>query len=260
MDGRLAADFPANDAERGTYLGVPLLVIVVLFAVAAAPHAPAGASSSRPSRSRSFAALGSWLTVNGNELTVLYPGAWLAAKPLFRNVMPVRLMLFATLAAAVMTALWAASSARPAGCASPCRRSPRSRSLPNLSWGAWARTPQVPALFTTSLYKSCIGRGENVLLLPFGTLGDSMMWQARSRLLVPRRRRLHLALPAVVVHLARGDAPHRDRAVAARRQHELGAPARAREARDDDRPRRREGRLWGRWLRPFGRPQAVAGP
>ena len=38
----------------------------------------------------------------------------------------------------------------------------------------------MPSLFTTGLYKSCLGRGENVLLLPFGTLGDSMIWQARS--------------------------------------------------------------------------------
>ena len=51
---------------------------------------------------------------------------------------------------------------------------------PNLSWSAWSRTPEVPELFTTSLYKSCLGRGENVLLLPFGTLGDTMLWQVRS--------------------------------------------------------------------------------
>ena len=126
------------------------------------------------------AALGSWLTVNGKELFVLYPGAWLAAKPFFKQAMPVRLMVFAALAGAVMTAIWAASGRRPRWLRIALPALAALAIAPNVSWGAWARTPEVPRLFTTSMYKSCIGRGQNVLLLPFGTLGDSMMWQART--------------------------------------------------------------------------------
>ena len=117
----------------------------------------------------------------------------------------------------------------------------------------------MPRLFTTGMYKSCIGRGENVLLLPFGTLGDSMMWQARAGFWFRDAGGYISPYPPRLVHLARRDAPDRDGAVAARREHELGAPARPSEARDDDRARREQEDLWGRWLRPFGRPQAAGG-
>jgi hypothetical protein len=174
----LSADWPANDSERGTYLGVPLLAIVVLF----------GWQRWRTSAGRFLltvfvlavvASLGSWLTVDGNRLFEL-PWVHLAERPFFRNTMPVRLMVFASLAAALMTAMWAASKARPAWLRAALPALAAFALVPNLSWGAWARTPDVPALFTTSLYKSCIGRGENLLLLPFGTRGDAMLWQVRT--------------------------------------------------------------------------------
>jgi hypothetical protein len=175
----VAAHFPANDSERGTYLGLPLLLIVAFFAWDRR-RSPGGRWLAVAFLVAVVTALGSWLTVNGKELFVLYPGAWLAAKPFFKQAMPVRLMVFAALAAAVMTAIWAASSRRPRSLRIALPALAVLAIAPNVAWGAWARTPEVPRLFTTSMYKSCIGRGENVLLLPFGTLGDSMMWQART--------------------------------------------------------------------------------
>jgi len=175
----VAAHFPANDSERGTYLGLPLLAIVVLYAWQKR-RSPAGRWLVVLFLVAIFAALGSWITVNVRELTVIYPGAWLAAKPLFKQAMPVRLMVFAALAAAVMTAQWAASVARPAWLRIALPVLAVLAIAPNVSWAAWSRTPEVPRLFTTPMYKSCIARGQNVLLLPFGTLGDSMMWQART--------------------------------------------------------------------------------
>ena len=122
---------------------------------------------------------GSSLHANGRELLVL-PWIHLADRPLFRNVMPVRLIVFASLAAAVMTALWAASPRPPRLLRVILPALAALALVPNLSWAAWSRNPQVPELFTTSLYKSCLGRNENVLLLPFGTRGDTMLWQVRS--------------------------------------------------------------------------------
>jgi hypothetical protein len=175
----IAAHFPANDSERGTYLGIPLLAIVVLYGWDRR-RSPGGRWLIAAFLVAIFAALGSWLTVNGKELVVLYPGAWFAAKPFFKQAMPVRLMVFAALAASVMTAIWAASSRRPAWLRIALPVLAAVAIAPNVSWGAWSRTPDVPRLFTTAMYKSCIARGQNVLLLPFGTLGDSMIWQART--------------------------------------------------------------------------------
>jgi hypothetical protein len=174
----LETHWAANDAERGTYLGVPLLIVVALFAW----------QWRRSATGRWLVAcfllavlcsFGSQLHVNGDAVLTL-PWSHLALRPLFRNVMPVRLIVFASLAAAVMTALWAASSRSPRLLRVLLPALAALALVPNLSWAAWSRTPQVPELFTTGLYKSCLGRNENVLLLPFGTRGDTMLWQVRS--------------------------------------------------------------------------------
>jgi hypothetical protein len=174
----LAVHWPANDAERGTYLGVPLLALVALFAWQRW-RSPAGRFLLTGFLLAILCSLGSRLTVNGHQVLTL-PWVHLAQRPLFRNVMPVRLMMFASLAAAVMTALWAASTRSPRALRVGLPLLAAVAIAPNLSWGGWARTPQVPPLFTTSLYRSCLGRGENILLLPFGTRGETMMWQART--------------------------------------------------------------------------------
>ena len=172
------ASFPGNDAERGAYLGVPLLVIVVLFAWSGRRRAGArflvvGFALAV------FLSLGVFLTVDGHESVRL---AWdyLYSRPLFENVMPVRLMAYASLAAAVMTALYASSRFGPVWLRAAVTALAVLALVPNVSWSAWSRSPQVPRLFETSLYKKCIGHGENVLLLPFGTLGDGEIWQVRS--------------------------------------------------------------------------------
>jgi hypothetical protein len=176
--GGIAGHFPGNDVERGAYLGVPAIAIVSLFIW-----------QRRRSRTTYFLAaglllafvlaLGSRLTVDGHEHVGL-PWEHLAFRPLFENVMPVRLALYMTLAVAVITALWAASGAPPRWLRIALPALAVLAIVPNLGWSAWARDPQVPALFSSSLYKSCIGRGETVLLLPFGTLDDSLLWQARA--------------------------------------------------------------------------------
>jgi hypothetical protein len=170
--------FPGNDAERGAYLGLPVLVIVALFAWQRRRR-PAGRYLVVVFLLAVFASLGAWLTIHGKHVFDL-PWVHLVDRPLFENVMPVRLMVYASLAAAVMVALWAASSFRPTWLRAGLTALAVLTLVPNVGWSAWARTPEVPELFTTSLYKSCLGRGEIVLLLPFGTLGDSMLWQVRS--------------------------------------------------------------------------------
>ena len=170
--------FPGNDAERGAYIGVPTLVIVALFAVRGWRTA-GGRFLVAAFLLIVFFSLGVWLTVDGRHVLTL-PWQYLVDKPLFENVMPVRLMLYASLTGSVIVALWAASGARPRWLRIGLSALAVLALVPNVSWSAWARTPQIPALFTTNLYKACLGRGENVLLLPFGTDGDAMLWQVRS--------------------------------------------------------------------------------
>jgi hypothetical protein len=254
----LAVHFPANDAERGTYLGIPLLAIVGLY----------GWQRWRTAGGRFLlvcfvlavlAALGPWFTVDGSQQFLLYPWTWLSNKPLFRNVMPVRLMVYAALAAAVMAAIWAASRARPPWLRIALPALAALALIPNVSWSAWSRTPQVPPLFTTGLYKSCIARGENVLLLPFGTLGDAMLWQVRSNWwfrnaggyvspFPPASYTWLLGMQKVATEDIPPAVSTNDVLQLVRVKHVtsivVDAPAAS---------------LWAQWLKPFGRPQAVGG-
>ena len=173
------AAFPANDAERGAYLGVPLLVIVGLFAWQWRRR-PSGRFLLVGFLLAVFLSLGAYLTIHGRQLITL-PYSHLVNKPLFENVMPVRLdgvCVAGRRGDGVRSGR--ASSFRPSWLRVGLTLLAVLTLVPNVAWGGWARTPQVPPLFTTALYKSCLGHGENVLLLPFGTLGDSMIWQARS--------------------------------------------------------------------------------
>jgi hypothetical protein len=52
--------------------------------------------------------------------------------------------------------------------------------VPNLSAHRWSRTPIVPAFFANRDYEECLAPGENVLVIPYGYLGDALVWQAMS--------------------------------------------------------------------------------
>jgi hypothetical protein len=111
---------------------------------------------------------------------VTLPWIHLSHLPLFESIMPVRFAMFGALAAAVIVAMWAASNVRPLWLRAllPCFAV--LALVPNLSWAAWSRSPQIPALFTTGKYRDCLHRNENVLTFPVGPRGDSMAWQAES--------------------------------------------------------------------------------
>jgi hypothetical protein len=185
--GRLARDFPANDAERGTYIGIPALIIVLLFAW----------RCRRTGAARFLlvlfvlavvATLGSWLTVDGRRVIVL-PWSHLGARAPFEYLMPVRFSLFTALVTAVIAALWLATT-----------RAAWSRILlpalvlvslaPNVSLAEWAgpgaRTlfsatrPTIPALFTHGGYQHCLRKDEIVLALPLAARGNALIWQAKS--------------------------------------------------------------------------------
>jgi hypothetical protein len=202
--------------------------------------------------------MGNWVTFDGRREALL-PWNGINVRPLFENVMPVRSAVYAILAAALMTALWAASAARPAWLRVALPLLAIVSLLPNLSWNVWGRTPEVPSLFTTTAYKSCLGRGENVLLLPFGTLGDAMMWQARTGFWFrdaggyispypPSSYTWLSGMRDVATEKSPPDVGTGSVLQLVRANH---ATAIVLDAKSED--------LWGPVLRPFGRPQAVGG-
>ena len=172
----VAAHFPASDAERGAYLGLPTLLIAALFA-GRVRRSPTARFLLASLGLAAFATLGTKLLVEGHVVVTL-PSAALVRLPLFDNVLPVRFAAFTSLAAAVIVALWAAP-----------RRDWSGRVLPALAvaslvpavWHADYRTvPERWPFFSDGLYRACIPRGENVAIFPYGFWGNSMLWQAES--------------------------------------------------------------------------------
>ena len=112
--GGISDRFVGPIAERGAYLGLPTLVIVGLFSWSGR-RTGGGRFLLAAFALAVFAALGTSLHVAGERIVVL-PWAAVAQLPFFSNVLPVRLMLFASLAAAVMAASWAARAATGGAC------------------------------------------------------------------------------------------------------------------------------------------------
>jgi hypothetical protein len=172
--------------EKGNLIGLPLLVILVLYA----------RSAWRTLRGRFllvalavavYFSLGPELTIGGHQLvplptpfghnTITLPGQRTHYLPLLDNILPIRYALYTALIAGVIAALWLATT--------------RSRVLrwllpalavlalvPNPWSGAWATTYSVPAFFTSAAYRSCLTPDENVLPEPIGQGGQATLWQA----------------------------------------------------------------------------------
>jgi hypothetical protein len=180
--------FPGNDAERIAYLGVPALLIAVLYAwryrhTSGARFLVASAAVAV------FLSLGPELTVAGHAVLPLptvfghdswtIPGFGTIHLSLFNNVLPDRLMLYTTLAVAVMVALWAARTPhRTAAWVLPALAV--LALVPNPWSDAWATTYRLPPFFTDDAYRDCLAPDENVLPLPIGQGGDSMLWQTKA--------------------------------------------------------------------------------
>jgi hypothetical protein len=173
--GAISNTFPGNDAERGAYLGVPLLAIVALYAFARW-RSPGARFLIVSFAVACLAVLGGKLVVDGQALFRL-PWALVEGLPAFDNVLPVRLAVYASLTAAVMASLWVAS--RSAGALRWVLPALAVVALaPNPAAGVWASSFSVPAFFTSAAYRDCLDPGETILPLPVGAAGESLLWQA----------------------------------------------------------------------------------
>jgi hypothetical protein len=169
--------FPGNGAERGGYLGIPLILIVALFAWGRA-RTPSGRFLLAALLLAVIGTLGARLSIDGHR-SVRLPWALVGRWPLFDNVLPERIAMYVSLVTAIMAALWTA--ARPPGVARWLLPGLAVLALlPNPDAGVWASRYAVPAFFTASAYRGCLAPGEIVLPLPVSAQSESMLWQAEN--------------------------------------------------------------------------------
>jgi hypothetical protein len=169
--------FLGNDSERGAYLGLPVLLTIGLFA-RRRRSTPEGRFLLICLAVGVLAELGADLRFNGTRLLPL-PVSLIDRLPLFDNMLPARLSLFVSLAAAVIVA-----TVVNAGRSSVTRIVLPTLAvvslLPNLGSHAWITRPDNPRFIANGIYRYCLRRAENTLIFPPGSRGDSMLWQAES--------------------------------------------------------------------------------
>lgn len=174
---RISARFPGFLSEQGAYLGLPLLLLLILF-IRRQP-APQARFFAWLLVSIVLLALGPQLWLAGVATGVPLPWALVRHLPLLGAALPGRLMLYAALAGAVMAALYIAQA--PPGAA-------RHRALRLAAVACLALLPvphsvspvPVSGFFSPGRVQAVLGPQPRLLILPFGITGPSSFWQAQS--------------------------------------------------------------------------------
>ena len=169
----------ANVSEAGTYLGLPLALIVARYTI----------TRWRLISTRIMVItlavivvllLGGHLYIAGHP-TIPLP--WkLLDRSVLRDVLPVRLALYMFLIVAIIVTMWLAQPRSGNWGVAKWVLAAASIAflVPNISSGQWHWTLPNPAFFRTHEYRTYIRRGETVLVLPWGSNAMSMLWQAET--------------------------------------------------------------------------------
>ena len=221
LDQRFAPDslvqignrFAANPPENGSYLGIPLLVVLAAFTVALRRVAVVSFCAVMAGAAYVLS-LGARLVVSGSPQTAVtsglpLPGAILDHIPLLDNAEPARFSLFVALFASVILAVgldhlrqavtdgnrWmsrsesrhaAPRSSRPVGAAALAAAIGIGVLVPLApSWPYPVSAADTPAYFTTDRVDA-VPAGSAALLYPYPTFGIDdafpMLWQATARM------------------------------------------------------------------------------
>jgi hypothetical protein len=169
--------FTGNFVEEDAYLGVPLVLILAFFA---------GSRYRDPWARVLTVVLGVLLvsTLGPNlhilgHISILLPWDAAARLPLLRAALPSRFPLYISLLSATIASLWVVA---------PRRKHLLVALMAVITivalWPApVAVTPvRVPAWISSHSYTALFRRQATLVLLPYASLGDSMLWQAMSGL------------------------------------------------------------------------------
>ena len=180
VSGAIARRFLGELSESGGYVGLPLLVIIAMFA-RERWHDRAGRFMVVFLAGVCVLAMGPLLEIAGYRLLPL-PAAALVFVPLLDKAMPSRFMIYAFLTLSVMVATWLAAESGGYQLRWALGLAIIPSMLPNLSPSFWTTPAEIPAFFGSGVYRQYIAPGETVLVLPFGLFGEGMLWQAATNM------------------------------------------------------------------------------
>lgn len=172
----IAARFPGNAAEQGAYFGVPLLLGLAI-AVWQLRRRRVTWLALAVLLVSVVLSMGSHLWIGARE-TIPLPWRLVADWPFARGILPDRMIVYAWLALAVVLAVWLSLAGRVGVWMRWVLAAAGSVAiLANGSSVFYSGRPDQPELFRTSAYKRVLPRNGEVLILPYGSSGYSMLWQ-----------------------------------------------------------------------------------
>jgi hypothetical protein len=177
--GRIASSFKCHLQENAGYLSPPLIVIAALFAHRFWREAFAKMLVEMLLILLVFS-LGPKLYVFGRVTSILLPWAVIARLPLIKLALPVRLMQFVFLGLSIITSMWLSDIRLSRVAKIVIATITIGFLLPNLSSAYWTTEANIPGFFSAGIYRDYLPTGENVIIIPYGFYGDSMLWQAES--------------------------------------------------------------------------------
>lgn len=181
----ISTKFPGNLSENGAYLGLPLIAMFVLFVIQRW-RTVAGKVLLLVAAVATLWSLGPRLSIAGPTRFNL-PAVVFNHLPVLKQVAPLRITMYLALALSVAAAFWLSSTGRRLAYRWGLAALAVVFLIPNVG----ARQPGTgmplfhsrvvqPTLFSTDLYRRYLRRDEIILPLPFGSAGQSMLWQAQT--------------------------------------------------------------------------------
>ena len=171
----LTAHFTGNFGEDGGYVGLPLLGIVTYFALTGRRGAWSATATVLLGLT-AIATLGPRLHVLGT-IGVRLP--WLVAThlPLIKSALPARLTVYIALLVAIMTASVLVRTSRRWWLAAALAALAVASTWPTTLPGPAVRPP---TWVSSRVYVKLLRPSTTLVLLPYGSTGNSMLWQAMS--------------------------------------------------------------------------------
>ena len=181
MFQNIASRFTPNLAEEGAYFGFILIVITIIYIV----------KNIKEKRNRLLlfmtavaiiSSLGPYLRIYGINTCIPLIWTLVVHVPLLKHAQPIRLTMYISLAVAIWLAFWLS------------RKEEMIRLklmryaltvvgiafiLPNVKVYSWGKV-EVPAFFEKQIIARYISQDDVIVVLPYGYLGNSMLWQYRS--------------------------------------------------------------------------------
>jgi hypothetical protein len=179
----LSSRFTSNIFENGSYVGVPLLIIAVWFAVARW-RTVAGKVLTLMLAITIVMGMGPWLHVAGIE-TIVLPWRLMKYLPLLNQALPIRISLYTSLILAIMAAIWFSTERLVPLARLVVAALVLASLMPNPSahfWGRELKSMVAPPFFSHGLYRHYLVKGETVMVPPYnwGAGSDGMLWQAET--------------------------------------------------------------------------------